>query len=53
MDTRSGLTFNRCIAEPPMADSINRGLYRIVRYKPRIDEFYYINPVRYEKYDII
>jgi len=25
----------------------------MIRYKPRIDEIYYINPVRYEKYDVI
>jgi len=53
VDIRRGRTFNRRIAEPPMADSINGGLYRMIRYKPRIDEIYYINPVRYEKYDVI
>jgi hypothetical protein len=24
-----------------------QGLYRIVQYKPRIDQIYYINPMKY------
>ena len=55
MDIRQRWSSIRRIAKLLSSGGINwKGdLYRIIRYKPRVDQIYNINPVRYEKYDVI